>query len=132
MSLDEPVADKVLRGLYFRQNEHCEFLVAEVAHYNRQSEGHQDKTYAYLHGCVKAFLEREKRKSNRARIEASLQGGRSALAAAKEKKKKKQKSKNDKRDKKLTPEEQARRRSGKGTCNLSTWHEGRWRMLCLR
>ena len=107
MSLDEPVGEKILRGLYFRQIEQCEFLVAEVAHYNRQSEGHQDKTYAYLHGCVKAFLEREKRKSNRARIEASLQGGRSALPATKEKKEKTHKSKKVKKDKKLTPEEQS-------------------------
>ena len=66
--LKEPVEEAVLQEFFLRQVEKSTCLKVKVEHYNRQLDGHADKTYAFLYQSVERYLERTRKEMNREQV----------------------------------------------------------------
>jgi len=65
----------IIETLFLDQLRHSTVLREEISHYERQDRGHRDRTYEYLVGCVRKYLNRVRQKNNRKALERALSGG---------------------------------------------------------
>ena len=67
--------EDILRALFLEQIRNSLVIKEELCYFDRLKTGHEDKSYAFLHETVRAYLERKRLKDNRRQLEAAFNGG---------------------------------------------------------